>query len=158
MECLKKDPHQIAYYHDGGDKFAYHGTCTYDFVMGMSSADIHYAGTQTMHLKGSDHKIMSSYPKLHLSGFISGNYHGYWDKHLYLWSNKINAFVQIKFAQQQGSMFSKAKKPLDYISGSCYKVSSKFLKAFVKLTTEKKKQKLIKNYQLKKKKTRCFKV
>ena len=93
MECLRKDPHQMAYFHDGGDKFTYYGTCTYDCSFGASSADIYYTGTNNLLLKQNNHLIKFQYPKLYLSGFMSGNYHAYWDNHLYLWSNKLKAFA-----------------------------------------------------------------
>ena len=95
--------------------------------MGATSADIHYSGTQTLHILPNDHKIYFQYPKLYMCGFVSGNFHAYWDNYLYLWSRKTKFFAQVKFAIDKGGYFSKAKEPLDKMVGGCYKVSDKFL-------------------------------
>jgi|ETNmetMinimDraft_30_1059905.scaffolds.fasta_scaffold128414_1 hypothetical protein len=88
---------------------------------------------------------------------MSKSQHCYISGNLYAWSKKLKVFAIVEFAPDTGSFFKKRKLLLDFIQGTCYKVSGKFLTKFETMKKNKDKKKLIKKYKLENRKV-LFKI
>ena len=105
---------------DGFKRWKLIGSYSMIWSMGANSFRAYLTGIQTLDLSETGQQIKMIFPTMFFGGIMTGNYHGYWDEFMYLWSRKAKAFVMVEFAKDKGSTFTERKLPFDYVKGACY--------------------------------------